>query len=235
MLRRILLTTTAVAALSGASFAADLPSRAPVAYAPPPVFTWTGFYVGVAGGYIGSTTKTTNEAGFNFNIITGDSFRSRSGGALISGEIGYNYQIGSIVLGVEADYGYANGTSSFNHVNFSQQGESRIESFGTVRGRLGYAFDRTLLYVTGGFAFANVKQKTFLFTDDAGCRASFSGMKSGWTVGGGIEHMFTEHLSGKIEGLYANLGKKSGANSCGCRFGFKNEVAVVRAGLNYKF
>ena len=105
--------------------------------------------------------------------------------------------------------------------------------FGTVRGRVGYAFDRFLPYVTGGFAYGNVKNKvshpTFgSFSDD--------NTQYGWTLGGGLEYAFTNNLTAKLEYLYVDLDKES-INVPGGTFNsdVETKFSVVRAGLNYKF
>jgi outer membrane immunogenic protein len=132
--------------------------------------------------------------------------------------IGYNYQIGSFVVGLEGDIQYADfgreGVFNFR----DEQGnlfEGELESsdwFGTVRARAGVAFGQALIYGTGGFAFA----------DDA----------TGWTAGGGVEYAFTNNLSAKIEALYVSLDADNNND-----FDFDNDVdfGVVRAGLNFRF
>lgn len=193
------------------ALAADLPVRS----APPapvigaiPIFTWTGFYAGVNAGYGWvSGNNGYYDPTFGFIERGGD-----EGGFVGGAQIGYNYQIGSFVVGVETDLQYA---------NLSNSGLSDSDDwFGTVRARAGVAIDRALVYATGGFAYA----------DDTG----------GWTVGGGLEYAFTNNLTGKVEGLYVNLNNDNGYRVYGVG-GFNNrddndtEFGVVRAGLNYKF
>ena len=210
-MKKLLLSSVALLGLATGAMAADLPSRraasAPV-FAAAPVFTWTGFYVGVNAGYGWSND--------DFDAI--DLADDEDDGGFIGGaQVGYNYQIGSFVVGLEGDIQYADfgreGVFNFR----DEQGnlfEGELESsdwFGTVRARAGVAFGQALIYGTGGFAFA----------DDVG----------GWTVGGGVEYAFTNNLSAKIEGLYVNL---EGDDDFP---GFDNETdfGVVRAGLNFRF
>jgi outer membrane immunogenic protein len=210
-----LLTATAIttAGVSAAS-AADLPMRsappAPI-IAAAPIFTWTGFYVGVNAGYGWSDD--------DFDAV--DFADDEDDGGFIGGaQVGYNYQIGSFVVGLEGDIQYADfgrdGAFTFTDPDTGEVFTDEFESsdwFGTVRARAGVAFGQALIYATGGFAFA----------DDA----------NGWTAGGGVEYAFTNNLSLKIEGLYVSLD-----NDDDFDFGdFDNDVdfGVVRAGLNFRF
>lgn len=217
---------TGVAALTllAASFsaqAADMPRpiykgvRSVVAY-----YNWTGFYVGINGGYAWGTSEWTTPA-----INTSPS------GWLIGGTLGYNYQMGSVVLGIEGDFDYADvrGTAACGAFVC----ETKTTYLGTIRGRLGYAFDRFMPYVTGGGAYGDIKASS---TDPATTGGSAS--KFGWTVGGGLEYAFLGNWSAKIEYLYVDLG----TFNCGatCTIGpLHNEISfnehIVRAGLNYKF
>jgi outer membrane immunogenic protein len=211
-MKKILLASVALFGFAGAASAADLPMRA----APPapiiaaaPLFTWTGFYVGVNAGYGWSND--------DFDAV--DFADDEDDGGFVGGaQVGYNYQIGSFVVGLEGDIQYADfgRSGAFNFVDEDGDvfaGEfDRSDWFGTVRARAGVAFDRALIYATGGFAFA----------DDA----------NGWTVGGGVEYAFTNNLSLKVEGLYVSLDADNEFD-----FDFDNDVdfGVVRAGLNYRF
>ena len=205
-------TALATAGVSAAS-AADLPMRAAPPAAPfiaaAPVFTWTGFYVGVNAGY--GWSDDDNDA-----VALAD--EDDDGGFLGGAQVGYNYQIGSFVVGLEGDIQYVDfgreGVFNFrDEQGNARQGEFESSDwFGTVRARAGVAFGQALIYATGGFAFA----------DDA----------TGWTAGGGVEYAFTNNLSAKIEGLYVSL---DADNDDG--FDFDNDVdfGVVRAGLNFRF
>jgi outer membrane immunogenic protein len=208
-MKKILLASVALFGFAGAASAADLPMRA----APPapiiaaaPIFTWTGFYVGVNAGYGWSNN--------DFDAV--DLADEDDDGGFVGGaQVGYNYQIGSFVVGLEGDIQYADfgadGTFDFDGDGVFDDDFDSSDWFGTVRARAGVAFDRALIYATGGFAFA----------DDA----------NGWTVGGGVEYAFTNNLSAKIEGLYVNLDNDDDFP------GFDNETdfGVVRAGLNFRF
>jgi outer membrane immunogenic protein len=212
----------AVSALSmlaaGAALAADLPNRraapAAPAFAAPPTFTWTGFYIGANAGY-----------GFGEFSKDGRLFDDADG-FVGGGQVGFNYQIGQFVAGLEADLQGADMKAGGGPLILGSQ--AKIEYFGTVRGRLGVAFDRALVYVTGGYAFGQAKVSIpgLLISDD--------NMHNGYTVGGGIEYAFTNNISLKGEYLYVNLEDK---NFTGLGLGTAKagaEFSVVRAGVNYR-
>ncbi|MBB6168009.1 outer membrane protein [Chelatococcus composti] len=225
-MKKILLAGVAAAGLiasGAAAFAADLPSRnvAPVAPAPVlPIFTWTGFYAGVNAGY--GWGEFSKAPGFD----DPDGF---VGGA----QIGYNYQIGQFVVGLETDIQYSDLSGKTRPVTFADGnvgvGRGEVEYFGTVRGRIGAAFDRALIYVTGGLAYGETKFRGLDTT--AGLSFSKSKTTAGWTIGGGLEYAFTDNITAKAEYLYVDLGDNRyyGANKAETKF------SVVRAGLNYKF
>ncbi len=214
-MKKILLASVALFGFAGAASAADLPIRsappAPIVAAVP-VFTWTGFYVGVNAGYGWVSDDRIVDPVFGFT--GGDD----EGGFVGGGQIGYNYQIGSFVVGLETDIQYADlGTRyRFNAAIPGYEEDDSDDWFGTVRARAGVAFDRALIYATGGFAYA----------DDA----------TGWTVGGGLEYAFTNNLTAKIDGLYVNLERDDNFVSPTATGGSdESEFGVVRAGLNFKF
>jgi outer membrane immunogenic protein len=210
-MKKILLSSVALLGLATGAMAADLPSRrapAPI-IAAVPVFTWTGFYVGVNAGYGWNANDSITVGGVRFDL-------DDEGGFVGGAQAGYNYQIGSFVVGLEGDIQYAD-FGGDDRFDFDDDGIldddfNNSDWFGTVRARAGVAFDRALIYATGGFAFA----------DDA----------TGWTVGGGLEYAFTNNLSAKIEGLYVNLDQDDNGI-----FAIEDdaEFGVVRAGLNFRF
>ena len=228
VMKKYLLSGVAALGLlaAGAASAADLPSRKGPVVAPVyvPAFTWTGFYVGANAGYAWGQIDSSN-----FGIV--NPF-SDPDGFVGGGQIGYNYQIGQWVVGLEADFQGADLKSTARNLAGTVTASNEINWFGTVRGRVGYAFDRFLPYVTGGFAYGNVKNKvtapTFTFSDD--------NTQYGWTVGGGLEYAFTNNLTAKVEYLYVNLDKESFTVPGGTfTSNVETKFSVVRAGLNYKF
>jgi outer membrane immunogenic protein len=232
------LLASAMCALPFAASAADLPMKAPPYRVVQPVpFTWTGFYIGASGGFVHQGTTATNIDTLFFPH--GTTFGVDGTGGLFGVNVGYNYQMGAIVLGLEADIAGStlNNTSNALGVAGTFFTSSKLTSLGTVRGRIGYTFDRALLYATGGFAYGHV-ENTFNFPIDPNSTSglSTSGTKTGWTVGGGLEYAITNNWTVRAEGLYVDLGKStSGKNCSGCRFGFKNTYGLGRVGLNYKF
>jgi outer membrane immunogenic protein len=235
-MKKLLLASVAVFGFAGAAAAADLPSR----YAPPPmvaavpVFTWTGFYVGVNAGYGWNTQDNNNY----FDPVFGYSGGGSDGGFVGGGQIGYNYQMGQFVIGLETDIQYADLGGGRGYVGTGFLGDDSNDGnwFGTVRARAGFAIDRALVYATGGFAYGDIGAGSSAYVDAAGnyIYGSSGGTNTGWVLGGGIEYAFTDNLTAKIEGLYVNLDTKND------NFGFyannnNAEFGVVRAGLNYKF
>jgi outer membrane immunogenic protein len=200
---------------AGAASAADLPSRKGPVAAPvylPPAFTWTGFYVGANAGYGWGNVNANGWA----NVGDLDGF---VGG----GQVGYNYQMGQFVLGVEADLQGAD-LSSGNNLGLVNV---KTEYFGTVRARVGVAFDRFMPYITGGWAYGNVKTSIpgIGFSSDR----SHTG---GYAVGGGLEYAFTNNIIAGVEYLYVDLGEK---NILGAGTKVGTDFSVVRARLSYKF
>ena len=274
MIKKLLLASAATALLTGAASAADLPRRAapPPVFTPVPVFTWTGAYFGINAGYaFDASSRTNNTFAVPFPYAapgTVASFRNRSQDGFSGGaQIGYNWQItpgSGVVIGVEADAQYLDFGRNRNNAFISgavapgyyltdPRGLSSLDYFGTVRGRLGYAFDRTLVYGTGGFAYGSGSaDRSF------GGYAGNDSFRTGYAVGGGIEYALptdsflnffrSNAVTLKVEGLYVNLDRNTrnqGAfvinaannfpvvyNNIGRR---DDEFAVIRAGLNYKF
>ncbi|WP_230531152.1 outer membrane protein [Microvirga roseola] len=277
MRKRILYLLTGTAALAlvaPAASAADLPVQAPPpapVFAPPPVFTWSGFYVGVNAGY--GWAENNNESVF---VPAGEigpgspagtiSYTDESGDGFVGGgQIGYNYQIGSFVIGLEtdiqwADLGADRDGAVFpavwrNAYDFRAAGVAGgIDWFGTVRARAGVAFDRLLVYATGGFAYGsgdtNDEFDGLLFGDDG------NDVRTGWVIGGGVEWAIPTNFgflgSGAtigLEGLWVNLDQEDNGTYIGSvavpggrepvfasvRNSEDNEFFVARAKLNFKF
>lgn len=253
----------ALSALGSGVSAADLPSRYSAPLMPvAPLFTWTGFYVGVHGGYSFAGDNNVRVGGTPYIAsyqavgAVPASLKTSNDGFVGGGQIGYNYQIGTMVYGLEADVSFSDAKGAESSVNPFAATNVRqdLRTFGTVRGRLGYTpAERILLYVTGGVAFGDVKYAGGVTTAPTALAAVvapgrvFAGSKTdtqmGWTVGGGLEYALTNSWTVKTEYLYYNLGKKSisapqlspvgSAENAGFRFETKGHI--VRAGLNYKF
>lgn len=215
-MKKYLLASVAALGLvaAGAASAADLPSRKGPVVAPVyvPAFTWTGFYVGANAGY---GWGNVNANGFA-NVGDLDGF---VGG----GQVGYNYQMGQFVVGLEADLQAAD-LSSGNNLGLVGV---KTDYFGTVRARVGVAFDRFMPYITGGWAYGNVKTSipAVGFSSDR----SHTG---GYAVGAGLEYAVTNNIIAGVEYLYVDLGEK---NILGAGTKVGTDFSVVRARLSYKF
>ena len=209
------------------SFAASGADYRPLPYAAPSApyasyFTWTGFYLGANGGYGWGDSRWDFPGG-----TTGD---FKVSGGVLGVTAGYNYQIGPAVLGVEADANWTDIRGSSN-ANCGPTCFTNNTWLTTVRGRVGYAVDRLLPYVTGGAAIGNIK--THL-----GTLPQQSDGRVGWTVGAGAEFAFFRNWSAKVEYLYVNLDSFScGAAACGvpAPTEVKFDAGVLRAGVNYHF
>jgi outer membrane immunogenic protein len=257
---KFLLGTTALVLMGvSAASAADLRPRAytkaPAMMAP--IFSWTGFYAGINAGYGFSendTGTTTGQAGINVtNVTTGarpGSIGARTDGFIGGGQMGYNWQFApSWVFGLEADIAYTDFRTTstvLGSTGLSNNYSKGLNYLGTARGRIGYAVDKTLFYATGGLAYGEVRNGADFF-GPAG-QLQFTGrdtsLRTGYTVGGGIEHAFAPNWTAKAEYLYYDLGRDtvnvavvpgSGGGGTGYNTSFKNDGHVIRAGLNYKF
>jgi len=316
-MKKFLLSSVALLGFTAGAMAADLPRRAPPVFVPVPVFTWTGFYVGVNAGYAWGDSNSNCDfgCGFGGDLIAGGgvpvipapgtSFTSGffggndnnrdgfTGGA----QVGFNYQFtpgSGFVVGVEADIQWLGGDNNNNNffggfnnfgtavvtVNapgigvapvvlgapgnvaffnngFGNNRNNGNDWFATARVRVGYAFDRTLIYATGGLAF----------TDDSNNKGFFGGITNGtqvgapfyvspaaavlgggvgtggffgknnnndvgWVLGGGVEYAFTNNLTVKLEGLWVNLDGGNNNNNfiAGGVVGVTNQGAPISGG-----
>jgi outer membrane immunogenic protein len=258
MYRNIAATVTALGlsvGLSAAASAADLgaPPPAPV-YTKAPVivpWSWTGFYLGGNVGYSwGHQSATVTDLAGDPLVSSGADLDGVIGG----GQIGYNYQINSVVLGIEADI---QGSGQKGDGSFTLAGTcptvptiaalpcpgttgadtDKLDWFGTVRGRLGYAAGRWLPYVTGGWAYGNGTISGTTTGSTSTTYSSSTNYTEGWTVGGGLEWAFLDHWSAKFEYLYIDFG--SGpivpiSPSLNLATGHMTDN-IGRVGINYRF
>jgi len=231
-MQRVLFPLTVAAVIVGSALsatAADVrlpppPRREMIAPAPLPLFDWSGFYVGINGGWgWGSSSFDFIGAGLGRTDF-------HASGGLIGGTIGYNYQAGLAVFGIEADLDWARLNGSAICAGGAAVCQIRNNWLGTARGRIGYAFDRFLPYLTAGAAFGDL-------------RASVPGAgttdvtKVGWTVGAGLEYAVNHNWSVKAEYLYVDLGKFDCGAGCGVPppTNVRFNTNIFRAGLNYRF
>ncbi len=237
-MRRIGLALLTSTALIGAAAAADLPVKAPVYKAPvvAPVYNWTGLYVGGNFGYSWGR-QDVSSGGLLLDTPHVD-------GIIGGGQIGYNWQMNQLVLGLEADFqgsgqkgdGSFIGAPAFipaSTLTFTD----KLDWFGTIRGRVGYAMDRWLPYVTGGWAWGHGSISANVTGGTTGA-GSGSTDYSGWTLGGGVEYAFMNNWSAKLEYLYIDFGNGPSVAlppSAVVLSGGKLTDNIVRVGINYKF
>ncbi len=197
-MRRLLLSTVALAALALPALAADLPStKAPPVYvAPAPIFTWTGFYVGAdIGGGFGNG---------KLNWAAGSESLSPSG-VIGGGFVGYNYQINQFVLGLQGDFQGAGISGNARTPLFFSGRQDYLAAF---NGRLGLAYDRALFYAIGGVAFTNSRSNVGLNINGAQVGSvSYSHDWTGYDIGAGVEYAFTNNWTGRIEYRYYDFGR----------------------------
>ena len=225
----LLAGTAALVIAASTAHASDLPSRRAPIYSAVPYFTWTGFYAGVNAGF-GWSTGTSRYYDPAFGRIGGGSKNGFVGG----GQVGYNYQMGMFVLGAEGDLQYAavgNKGASYGNTYFPGENNG---FYGTIRARLGVAFDRVLVFGTGGLAYGDIGGNRPVDTELGNHRDN--SINAGWTLGAGAEYAVTDNIVARVEGSYVNLDTKDNY-VLGDRIGLRRdtEFGVLRAGLNYKF
>jgi outer membrane immunogenic protein len=243
---RILTLVFALIGITGTALAADLPPapppRAPAYVALPPVYNWSGFYIGINGGWGWGNAKWTANA---VGTFPGASGTPNDNGGVVGGTLGWNFQTGGLVFGFEGDWDYSavNTGTTASICTFSGQCQTGNNWLATARGRAGYAADRVLFYGTAGGAFANVQ------TNFNGTTTTHT--QSGWTAGAGLEWAFADNWTAQIEYLYVDLGNGSvncATTACLIASGIGGQpngppipVSVsltenlVRAGVNFKF
>lgn len=230
-----------IAAVTGTpAFAADMALKAPLAPAPP-LYVWSGFYLGLeGGGGVGSTTHTNAL----FPAATSGADQNLRGG-LLGGTYGYNWQFGHVVAGLEGDLSWSGISDTFTSANglptFCPAATpcfTSLQWLGTDRARLGYAQDRFLIYATGGVAYGSVNATILnagIFNID-----SETHTRVGYAVGGGIEAMITPNWSAKLEYLYVDFGTSVGYTAFPPPPPLQPENVslkfnVIRFGIDYHF
>jgi outer membrane immunogenic protein len=251
-MKRILGVALLCGIAAGQAFAADLPPappvyKAPAVYAPPPQFSWTGFYIG---GNLGGGRNHGSVADsfglFNWGVNNQTTF---VGG----GQVGANYQFNSFVVGVEGDFDwFANNNNSgggtaipgLAGATTTISGSNNGRWLTTVTGRLGYAFDRVLVYAKGGGAWVGSNNLTLLNVP-TGATVSFgnSNTNTGWVVGGGVEYAFFNNWTAKVEYDYVGLSNNTFTVPGTFPVGVAGDVLstssrniqMVTVGVNYLF
>jgi outer membrane immunogenic protein len=243
MRRQFLLASVGAIALAGSAFAADLPMQAPPP--PIPIFSWTGLYLGAQIGYAWDHDSENFDLGPTalgapVPVFLASSFSDSPQGVIGGAHIGYNLQINQWVAGIE---GTVDGTSINKSIFDPISGinvSTKAPIQGSLRARAGVAWDRALIYVTGGAAFTSIHNDYSVF--GAGIPSeSISKTRSGWTVGAGIEYAVTNNWSLRAEYRYSDFGHYTDFPFA--IFAFPASLTVqhhltqnqVQVGVSYKF
>jgi outer membrane immunogenic protein len=220
---------------AGAVIAGDLPSGKYLPPVPelPSFYSWTGFYLGGQVGYSWERDRV-REFSAPTRFATGYGARFSSDTALAGGHAGFNYQMGSVVVGIEGDVEAVNARGRFTDALGT--GATRRDWQASLRGRIGYAFDRVLVYGTAGAAFSEFE---FSYRNGAtGLAERLKASKTGWTAGLGIAYAFTDAVIVGIEYRYTDYGRFDHVG-LGAFAGLIAEqeptMQAVRASLGYKF
>jgi outer membrane immunogenic protein len=250
-MKKFFLTTIGLLAMATSAFAADLPAKAPMAtkapYMAPVIFSWTGCYIGVEGG--GNWGQSRQTAAANTPVAGAPITNNYNlSGGIAGGTVGCNYQVSNVVVGIENDYSWTNKNGSapglaptFAPTTISSTKEKWID---TLRGRVGFAWDRVMIYGTAGAAFAGT---SVTVTDPAFGTLTNSQTRTGWTAGVGGEWAFLADSWGavslKLEYLHADFGTKqyfnpsvlTAAGTTVVTRDVKLTDDMVRAGVNVNF
>jgi outer membrane immunogenic protein len=238
-MKKFLLSTVGLVALGMASApasAADLAARPVYTKAPPPIaapyYDWSGFYLGINGGW-GQNRDNRSDA------TTGVSFGSHdANGGTVGGQVGYRWQMSSLVFGLEAQGNWSDFKGSSTSLLFNgQTNTSKIDSFGLFTGQIGYAWDRVLVYVKGGAA---VTDNHYTANSTIGPLIGFdatSETRWGASVGVGIEYAFAQNWSLGFEYNHLFMGNPDVNSSTGFLIAdhIKEDVDLFTARVNYKF
>jgi outer membrane immunogenic protein len=243
LMKRLIVACVAVAGLSvgfsGAAAAADL---SPVYTGPAPLpFTWTGVYFGGNAGYGWQSSSDdivlTNPSATTVGL--------KESGGFVGIQMGYNYQIGLLVLGLEGDVQAANIKNSFTRVidpaGDSLNASGNVDEFGTIRGRIGAAFDHFLVYATGGAALGGISNTLNVTSTGGFASLQNDSTQLGYTIGGGVEYAVDQNWSIKGEYQYISFGSESlspagTANTVATTSNsITTDIHTVRIGVNWRF
>jgi outer membrane immunogenic protein len=222
-MRRAAAAIAVFACFFSAAHAADMPPGPPAyrAAAVAPAFSWSGVYAGANAGYGFATVSDT--AGFASD---------RMDGALAGGQVGAQWQSGAFVAGVEGDVqaSWQQRSVSGTIGGIAVTAKEDVPWFATARFRAGFAFDRALVYATAGGAYTNFQVSATAL----GVTVSSTASRAAWTAGGGVEYMFADRWSGKLEYLYIDTGDVT-VTLLGVPLSGRLSDNIVRAGINYHF
>jgi outer membrane immunogenic protein len=245
IMKKQLVAAALLTVVSGSAMAADLSRPAPVyTKAPPmvPAFSWTGFYIG---GNLGGAW----EHGTLTDSLFGLSFSGNNNAVFIGGgQAGFNYQVSNVVFGVEGDFDWASNNNNNDNNVVLIPGVGAIQATGndrwltTVAGRLGYAWDRVLLYGKGGGAWVGNNGFTVTnVTTGGSITTGGSSTNSGWVAGAGLEWAFVNNWTARVEYNYIGLSSKSitvpalGLLPADTFTLGSHNIQTVTVGINYLF
>lgn len=238
--RHLLAAACVSLAATGHALAADLPIVEPQIYAPPVIYNWQGFYIGMQGGYAGDWSE-------------GDNGNSLSNGWVGGGHLGYNWQFDSWVVGLEGDVEWSgigpDGDDDLFDDAFAAFGydvDRDYNLLASARVRGGYAFDRMLLYMTGGYAYASAdfevqQQRRFSGINNFQRTDTYSEGLNGWTIGAGVDAFVLPNLTVGLEYRYTDFEDtdyfvRAFANGPEFRGGtLVNNFHAIRGRVAYKF
>jgi outer membrane immunogenic protein len=223
------------------AWGADLPAApspvAPAVYAPPPprAYDWTGIYAGANVGWgFANVTDTGTIAGGALGGLSA-SGRGTANGAVAGGQIGFNYQINAVVLGIEGDFDWSGLSSTANAGILSEN--SKMPWIATVRGRAGFAIDGVMLYGTGGVAFLDLLDN--INAAGFGSLFSASSVNVGWTIGAGVEAALAQNWTVKLEYLFvqSDFSLNGPLALVGGNLSYSGTLSdnIIRAGVNFKY
>jgi outer membrane immunogenic protein len=236
--------SAAVAALFATpAMAADLPVKAPIAPVVAPI-NWTGLYLGIDGGWGNAHYDHSFNISGHYNLAAGDTFDYSKSGGLLGGHLGYNWQVGQWVLGLEGGITKSWLDSSDKISPFfpaSDRWTSKVSWIAAVTPRVGVAFGNVLVYGKGGVAFAHLSDYVHDFADFV----DFSTTRTGWTLGGGVEYMVVPNWIVGLEYNHFDFGSANvnmastnfagGTFYPGTNHDFKVTADALQARLSYKF
>lgn len=237
MMKQALRTAAALVALSIPAGAADMVDTGYVDPGPVVVqdsFDWTGFYIGVHGGYGGGDF----EYPFDFDeVFTGDA-SINSSGFFAGGQAGFNWQMNNFVFGLETDIAWSDIKGELDFDIDGAPGDlsagSSVDWFGTTRLRAGVlAAPQLLVYGTGGVAYGDVNHSYDLTSFSPGLEDSTSETQVGWAAGAGFEYMVTQNITLKTEYLYVDLGEQDLIDEGDFSIEADTKFHTIKAGLNF--
>lgn len=236
-MKKILLGTVAVLFLSAPAVAADMPVKAPVKMIAAP-YNWSGLYLGAHCGAAWARTRHTGDDAA-YQEAGNELYQLDPTGIMCGGQVGYNFQQGTWLWGVEGDFGYISAKKTIEEIPSPDNlNEVKYGAYGTATLRLGLVQDRILFYAKGGAAFAQIRNIAADLDGgviDPTSDINVSKTRIGWAAGGGIEYGLTPAWSLKAEYLYMGFGTQSYADLQGGTYTFRNQVHTAKVGINYHF